>query len=308
MGVVYRGCLRFLLRSTAIKLLHPDKTTDEAIARFEREVQLTCQLNHPNTIAIYDYGRTPQGIFYYAMEYLDGINLDTFVHRHGPLPEGRVVHILKQICGSLAEAHTIGLVHRDIKPANIILCRRGGESDVAKVLDFGLVKAIDSDKEASLTSAGTVVGTPHYISPEAVDSAASIVDHRSDLYAVAAVGYFLVTGKPPFDGQSIVEICMHHIRTPPQSPSERLGRKMAADFEAVLLKGLEKRPLDRFQNAREFADALSHCAAAADWTHREADAWWHSLANAQRQTAHASHPAIPQPAGTIALNTISISG
>jgi eukaryotic-like serine/threonine-protein kinase len=273
MGVVYRGRHRMLRRPTAIKLLHPDKTTHEAIQRFEREVQLTCQLNHPNTIAIYDYGHTPEGIFYYAMEFLDGINLDTLITVHGPQPEGRVIHILRQVCGSLAEAHEIGLVHRDIKPANIILCCRGGENDVAKVLDFGLVKAVDSKKESTLTSAGTVLGTPLYMSPESIE-AGDEVDSKSDLYAVAAVGYSLLTGKPPFEGKSVVEICMHHARTPPTPPSERLGKPVSADLEAALLKGLAKKPAERFGTAREFADALGACAAASQWSNRQAGAWW----------------------------------
>jgi hypothetical protein len=273
MGVVYRGRHRMLRRPTAIKLLHPDKTTDATIARFEREVQLTCQLNHPNTIAIYDYGRTPEGIFYYAMEFLEGLNLDTLVSRFGPQPEGRVIHILRQVCASLAEAHDISLVHRDIKPANIILSRRGGECDVAKVLDFGLVKAVDSKKEASLTSAGAVIGTPLYMAPEAVDTPEK-VDGRSDLYAVAAVGYFLLTGTPPFEGESVIEICMHHAKTPPELPSERLKRPIAADLEAVLLKGLAKKPADRFATARDFAEALAACSTTGSWTSRQADAWW----------------------------------
>ena len=262
MGVVYRGRHRMLRRPTAIKLLHPDKTTDEAIARFEREVQLTCQLNHPNTIAIYDYGRTPEGIFFYAMEFLDGINLEALVNRFGPQPEGRVIHILRQICGSLAEAHEIGLVHRDIKPANIMLGCRGGESDVVKVLDFGLVKAVDAKKESSLTSAGAVIGTPLYMSPESIESPER-VDSRSDLYSVAAVGYFLLTGTPPFDGQSVIEICMHHSRTPPERPSERLKRPVSDDLEAVLLKGLAK------NSARSVCVRAGICGGACRLRHSE---------------------------------------
>ena len=277
MGVVYRGRHRLLRRPTAIKLLHPDKTTDETIARFEREVQLTCQLNHPNTIAIYDYGRTPEGLFFYAMEYLDGITLDALVTRFGPQPAGRVIHVLRQVCASLAEAHGIGLVHRDIKPANIILGCRGGEADVAKVLDFGLVKAVDAKKEGSLTSAGAVLGTPLFMSPEAIESPET-VDSRSDLYALAAVGYYLVSGHPPFEGASVVEICLHHARTPPRPPSEKLGRAIPADLENVLLKGLAKKPTERFATAREMASALATCADAVLWTHKSADAWWQTHA------------------------------
>src|SRR6185369_14300461 len=264
MGVVYRGRHRMLRRPTAIKLLHPDKTTDEAIARFERKVQLTCQLNHPNTIAIYDYGRTPEGIFFYAMEFLDGITLDALVARFGPQPEGRVIHILRQICGSLAEAHHIGLVHRDIKPANIMLGCRGGESDVIKVLDFGLVKAVDAKKESSLTSVGSVIGTPLYMSPESIENP-DRVDSRSDLYSVASVGYFLLTGTPPFDGKSVLEICMHHSRTPPMRPGERLKRSVSSDLEAALLQGLAKNPHDRFPSARAFAQTLAECEKSGDW-------------------------------------------
>ncbi|MGV2336039.1 MAG UNVERIFIED_CONTAM: serine/threonine protein kinase [Planctomycetaceae bacterium] len=166
MGVVYKGRHAMLRRPTAIKLLDVEKINAGSIARFEREVQITCQLNNPNTIAIYDYGRTPEGVFYYAMEYLDGINLENLVQVSGPLPESRVIHLLLQICGSLFEAHSKGLVHRDIKPANIMLNRRGGPPDVIKVLDFGLVKALDEKKQAGMTAANSLTGTPLYISPK----------------------------------------------------------------------------------------------------------------------------------------------
>ena len=273
MGVVYRGRHKLLRRPTAIKLLHPDKTTDETIARFEREVQLTCQLNHPNTVAIYDFGRTPEGTFFYAMEYLDGINLDVLVAQHGRQQVGRVIHILTQICGSLAEAHAIGLVHRDIKPANLMLGCRGGLFDVVKVLDFGLVKALDSQRQTALTSANVVMGTPNFMAPESFENPGA-VGPASDLYAVAVVGYFLLTGTPPFAGGSPIEICMHHVKTPPQPPSERVGAPLAASLEAVILRGLAKRIEDRFSSAREMADALAACAADHPWTQREAADWW----------------------------------
>ena len=276
MGVVYRAHHAMLQRPTAVKLLDVEKTTTETIARFEREVRLTSQLNHPNTIAVYDYGRTPEGIFYYAMELLDGVTLEELVDRFGPQPEGRVIHILRQVCGSLAEAHGIGLIHRDVKPANVILNRRGGVPDVVKLLDFGLVKAIDTQREAKLTTAGAMTGTPLYMSPEAVQRPHEI-DTRSDLYAVGAMGYFLVTGMPLFRGDSVIEICMHQVNTPPESPSKRLGAAVSADLEALLLKCLAKRPEDRPQTAAGLIDALGQLSAADAWTRADAEAWWREI-------------------------------
>jgi hypothetical protein len=304
MGVVYRGRHKLLRRPTAIKLLHPDKTTDDAIARFEREVQLTCQLNHPNTVAIYDFGRTPEGIFFYAMEYLEGLNLDTLVAQHGRQTEGRVIHTLTQICGSLAEAHAIGLVHRDIKPANLMLCRRGGMSDVVKVLDFGLVKAVDAQKQATLTAANVVMGTPNFMSPESFENP-DFVGPASDLYAVAAVGYFLLTGTAPFSGQSAIEICMHHVKTPPQPPSERVGVPINADLEGVLLRGLAKKPADRFSTAADFAEALAACVSASQWTARQADAWW--IAHSAGLTATQPIPGGPTTASVHQAATMEMT-
>ncbi|MEX0679368.1 MAG: protein kinase, partial [Pirellulales bacterium] len=214
MGSVYRARHAMLRRPTAVKLLEPAKTTETSVARFEREVQLTSQLNHPNTITIYDYGRTGEGIFYYAMEYLEGFSLDALVQRFGPLPDGRVIHILTQVCGSLVEAHAAGLIHRDIKPANIMLTRRGGVGDFVKLLDFGLVKAVDSQKMRTLTAADAITGTPLYIAPETVqDSEGS--DARSDLYSLGAVGYFLLTGRPVFDTGGVMEIMKAHVEKKP---------------------------------------------------------------------------------------------
>ena len=273
MGVVYRGRHAMLRRPTAIKLLGAEKTTDVSIARFEREVRLTSQLNHPNTIAVYDFGRTPEGIFYYAMELLDGINLDALVRGFGPLPAGRVVHLLSQLCGSLTEAHDLGLIHRDVKPANIMLCRRAGMCDVVKLLDFGLVKAVDANREAGLTSTDTITGTPLYLAPEAITDAES-VDARSDLYSLGAVGYFLLTGTTVFSGSSLMDLCRKHVDAPPQPPSERLGKPVDSDLEAVILRCLAKKPEDRFGSAEEMGEALSQCASAGTWTRVEARAWW----------------------------------
>ena len=273
MGTVYKAHHGMLRRATAVKMLDVDKVNDASIERFEREVQMTCQLNHPNTVAIYDYGRTPEDVFYYAMEFLDGIDLQTLCDTYGPQPEQRVIHILLQVCGSLYEAHSMGLVHRDIKPANIMLNRRGCEPDVVKVLDFGLVKAIDEQKQSSLTAATALTGTPLYMSPEAIQTPASI-DTRSDLYAVGAVGYFLVTGRPVFEAESIVELYQQHVKQPPVPPSERLGKEVSREFENALMACLDKSRARRPQTARDLAQLLRQCPTAGNWTAEEADAWW----------------------------------
>jgi hypothetical protein len=276
MGAVYRAHHAMLRRPTAVKLIDPDKTTDVSIARFEREVQLTSQLNHPNTIAIYDYGRTPEGVFYYAMELLDGLTLQTLVERFGPQHPSRVVNIMEQVCGSLIEAHAAGLIHRDIKPANIMINRRGGICDFVKLLDFGLVKALDGPRQSTVTVAPGLTGTPLYMSPEAIDKAWT-VDARSDIYALGAVGYFLLTGKPVFEGDNIVEICMRHVDTPPVPPSVRLGRPVPPELEAIILRCLAKSPADRPQSALELRRLLQRVKLSDDWTEDDASAWWQSV-------------------------------
>ena len=271
-GMVYRARHSLLRRPVAIKLLSPEMTNDGNIARFEHEVQMTSQLTHPNTIAIYDFGRTPEGLFYYAMEYLSGINLDQLVRRFGPQPEGRVIHVLRQVCGSLAEAHQIGLIHRDIKPANIVLTRRGGAYDMVKVLDFGVVRAvhIDSADKASLNA---IVGTPHFMSPEAIERPAS-VDARSDLYSVGALGYWLLTGKTLFDGEEVQELLKQQVQLVPPRVSERLGTLISADLEAVIASCLSKVTDQRPASADALEAALGACSSAKAWTLDDAGNWW----------------------------------
>lgn len=273
MGVVYKGHHSMLRRPTAIKLLHADKVNDTSIARFEREVQITCQLNHSNTIAIYDYGRTPEGVFYYAMEYLDGIDLQDLVNKYGTQSEARVIHILLQICGSLFEAHSQGLVHRDIKPANVMLNRRGCEPDVVKVLDFGLVKAVDRTEGSPANEGSSMSGTPLYMSPESIQ-APMTVDACSDIYAVGAVGYFLLTGKPVFEAANLVDLCQKHIEESPVPPSKRGNVKVSSQLEDAIMGCLEKSRAKRPQTARDLGILISKCAAASDWTIEEADRWW----------------------------------
>ncbi|HJQ80364.1 MAG TPA: serine/threonine protein kinase [Lacipirellulaceae bacterium] len=273
MGVVYKAQHAMLRRPTAIKMLDVDKVNEASMQRFEREVQITSQLNNPHTVAIYDYGRTPEGLFYYAMEYLDGIDLQSLVERYGPQPTPRVIHILQQVCSSLYEAHSLGLVHRDIKPANIMLNRRGGEPDVVKVLDFGLVKALDEEKRAGGTQQGSLTGTPLYMSPEAIEMPNS-VDARSDLYALGAVGYFMLTGGPVFDAENVMDLCKKHIATPPVPPSERSRTAIPPELESALMACLEKSRAKRPQTARDLSLLLSRSSEAAGWSIEEADAWW----------------------------------
>jgi hypothetical protein len=277
MGEVYRARHAFLRRPTAIKMLNPENVSADALARFEREVQLTSRLNHPNTIAVYDYGRTPQGVFYYAMEYLEGIDLEKLVQHYGALPEGRVVPILAQICGSLAEAHAIGLIHRDIKPANIILTARVGIPDFVKVLDFGLVKSIHADAAAGLTSADMVLGTPHYLAPEAIEQPDTITA-LADIYAIGAVGYFLLTGAPVFSGKTILDVCLKQVQVPPEPPSRRLGRALASDLEAIILRCLAKNAAERPASALGLMDELARCETAPGWSRADAEAWWSAFA------------------------------
>jgi eukaryotic-like serine/threonine-protein kinase len=273
-GMVYRARHALLRRPVAIKLLSPDMTNDTNTARFEHEVQMTSQLTHPNTVAIYDYGHTPEGIFYYAMEFLGGIDLDQLVRQFGAQPEGRIIHILRQVCGSLSEAHRIGLIHRDIKPANIVLTRRGGVCDLVKVLDFGLVKmARPAPGEVGRRDA--VVGTPHFMSPEAVAKPES-VDMRSDLYSLGAVGYWLLTGKTVFEHDTIEGLLDHHVKQPPLHPAERLRRPVSKDLAELLLRCLAKRPEERPASADDLDQALAACGAAGAWTSQDAEKWWQS--------------------------------
>jgi eukaryotic-like serine/threonine-protein kinase len=281
MGEVFKASHALLRRPTAIKLIDSRYVDPTTLRRFEKEVQLTSMLTHPNTISIYDYGRTHDGVFYYAMEYLEGLNLEQLVRADGPLPPGRVIHLLRQVCGSLGEAHSTGLIHRDVKPANIFLCCRGGSPDVIKVLDFGLVKDQRQGQEATLSATAAVAGTPLYMSPEAI-AAPSQVDARSDLYAVGAVGYFLLTGLPVFASDTVVEICAQHLHTAPVRPSERAGRPFPTDLEDILLRCLEKDPARRFPDALALSESLEASQHAKDWSEAQARQWWEQRAALSR--------------------------
>jgi eukaryotic-like serine/threonine-protein kinase len=274
MGVVYLAKHALLRRPTAIKLLPPGKAGSGAIKRFEREVQLTSQIEHPNVVNIYDYGRTPDGVFYYAMEYLDGFDLDRLVGKYGRLPPARVRHIVRQVAEGLAEAHAIKLIHRDVKPANIVVLNKGRQHDRVKVLDFGLVKEVKAKKmDPSLSNMGALVGTPLYLAPESI-TAPDKVDHRSDIYALGAVAYYLLTGGPFIKGRTMVEICAAHMYEKPESPSLRIGKPVPKSLETIILKCLEKSPDARPQSASELVDALDNAEGVEVWTNANARAAW----------------------------------
>jgi serine/threonine-protein kinase len=273
MGIVYRARHAMLRRGTAVKLLPPEKAGEQAVARFEREVQLTARLTHPNTVTVFDYGRTPEGVFYYAMELLEGASLEEIVSLDGAQPPARVVHVLEQVAGALSEAHGIGLIHRDIKPANIFLCEQGGEPDVPKVLDFGLVKEVRGAGDVGLTQADAITGTPLYMSPESIRDP-STMDGRSDLYALGAVGYFLLTGGHVFEAQTLVEVCGHHLHSAPVPPSQRPGLTVPPDLEAVLLDCLAKEPSRRPESAATLRQRLRSCQDFGGWSEGAAREWW----------------------------------
>ncbi|MBT8494439.1 MAG: serine/threonine protein kinase, partial [Deltaproteobacteria bacterium] len=270
MGTVYVAHHAMLRRPTAVKLLPPEKAGEANIARFEREVRLTARLTHPNTITIFDYGRTPEGVFYYAMELLDGATLQEVVELSGSQPVGRVVHVLRACAGALREAHSIGLIHRDIKPANIMLCKRGGALDVPKLLDFGLVKDIEQG-EVELSRADTITGTPQYLSPESIIDPER-VDGRSDIYALGAVGYFLLAGEHVFDGDSVVEVCSQHLHEQPTPPSERRGSEIPGELERTILSCLAKDPDERPSSAAELLRRLD--SIETRWSRSDAESWW----------------------------------
>ncbi len=311
MGVVYEARHALLRRPTAIKLLAPGVADERALTRFEREVQLTAALTHPSTIAIYDYGRTESRVFYYAMELLRGVNLQQLVSIDGPLPPGRVVHLLRQACGALAEAHAAGLIHRDIKPANLMVCVLGGIPDFLKVLDFGLVKDMGAGETVpaaagqvaveaapvAVSQDGSLLGTPLYLAPEGITNPGA-VDARLDIYALGAVAYFLLTREPPYTGSTALEIYAHQRRGPPPSPSGAAGIPIPPALAELVLACLAFKPETRPASAREVAGRLDACAGVDSWTEETAFAWWAERGAAVEIAARAARAAAGE-VGTI---------
>jgi serine/threonine-protein kinase len=265
----------------AVKLIRPEllgaKSPLEAaalVSRFQREAEATAALHSAHTVALHDFGVTPDGAFYYVMDLLDGLDLESLVRRFGPVPPERAVHLLLQACDSLGEAHAVGLIHRDVKPANMFACHWGLKWDFLKVLDFGLVKAIWSmGDDDHLTSDGVVTGTPAFMAPEVALGERSI-DARVDLYGLGCVGYWLLTGERVFTGRTPVEVLLHHVKTPPVPPSERLGQDVPADLERLVLQCLAKERDDRPPSAEWLAASLAETACAREWTPVRARAWW----------------------------------
>jgi eukaryotic-like serine/threonine-protein kinase len=274
MGEVYLAEHQMMKRPCAVKLIRPEKAGDpRMLARFEREVRATAKLSHWNSIDIYDYGRTPDGTFYYVMEYLPGHNIGEIVEDYGPIPPARTAFLLDQVCGALAEAHGIGLVHRDIKPANIFCAYRGGVFDVVKLLDFGLAKpTMEKSQDMQLTLAGTVTGSPLFMSPEQASGEDS-VDARSDIYALGAVMYYMLTGQPPFMSDNPLKVMIAHA-SQEVIPLRQINADLPAELEEVVLRCLEKDPEHRFQDVTALRSAIREIAFDDTWSSEQAAEWW----------------------------------
>jgi serine/threonine-protein kinase len=279
MGEVYRAQHRLLARPAAIKLIRPDmlgragaEDRRRIVQRFEREAQTISLLRSPHTVALYDYGITDDGALYYVMELLDGFDLDGFVRRFGAVPAVRAVHLLRQVCDSLAEAHDQGLIHRDVKPANVCICRRGRSADLVKVLDFGLVKALEAEADVAASGTMRLAGTPAFMAPE--QALGQVVDARADLYAVGCLAYFLLTGRHVFEGRTALEIVMKHASEAPSPPSASSELEIPRCLDAVVLRCLEKDPARRPPNADTLSRLLGEAVEGRAWSAEEARRWW----------------------------------
>jgi serine/threonine-protein kinase len=282
MGAVYRAEHRFLARQAAIKLIRPEvlgvRDAGEQrvlLARFRREAQTAARLRSPHTIELYDFGATENGSFYYVMELLDGVDLDTLVERHGPVPPERAISLVQQACLSLAEAHEAGLVHRDIKPSNLVATRMGVELDFLKILDFGLVKGHDRNDQTMLTQPHMTTGTPAFIAPE-LALAEPAIDGRADLYALGCVLYWLLTGQLVFPGGNPVKMMHQHVSDAPEAPSRRTELAIPPNLDALILRCLAKKPAERPATAMELHGLLEEVTLDRPWTAERARQWWNT--------------------------------
>jgi serine/threonine-protein kinase len=301
MGEVWRAEHHLLARPAAIKLIRPtasERQAEELRARFEREAQAIASLRSPHTIQLYDFGVTDEGSFYYVMELLDGFDLNTLVERFGPVPVDRALHLLSQVCHSLAEAHTRGLIHRDIKPANVFVCRYGREVDFVKVLDFGLVKPAGGEErttQVDLTAAHVARGTPAFMAPEQAIGDRP-VDTRADLYALGCLAYWLVTGQRVFEGHTALDTLVKHAHAAPRAPSQRTELSIPGSFDDLVLECLAKDPAARPQTADAVAERLAAISAEPAWTQARARDWWELHAPASPSTGFDLNQASPPAA------------
>lgn len=270
---VYLARHKLLKRPAAVKLLKPLASSDESIARFRREAELASTLSHPNTVAVYDYGIAGGGLFYYAMEYLEGISFADLVDRYGPVPAARAAFLLRQVCASLAEAHAKGIVHRDIKPQNLMVCETGGRREVVKVLDFGLVKRLDHADTRDLTGSLAVLGTPLYMAPERLRDP-GVLDVRSDLYSVGAVAFWLLTGRRLFETRTEHDLTYHVLHVTPPRAAAAAPRPVPAALDELVARCLAKNPEERPASAQAVAAVLDEVLAAHSWTEADIAAWW----------------------------------
>lgn len=306
MGVVYEAEHQRLRRPTAIKVLRPEKTAEHNLVRFEREARLTASLCHPNTVSVYDYGRTPGGTFYYAMEYIEGIDLDMLVRHDGPQHPGRVIQILLQICGSLAEAHAVGLIHQDIKPANIFLCERAGMVDMVKVLDFGLVRRFSRAEGAEgrtsmIAPQQDFVGTPHFVAPEALLGDGE-VDGRTDLYSLGCVAHFLLTGAAPFTGNTVLEVLGQHLHATAKPFAQKARWPISQALEQVILRCLGKARVQRPGDSATLYSLLQQCPEACAWDQDHGRSWWAERGEALKSRvadARAAEAAMPSSGSVV---------
>jgi serine/threonine-protein kinase len=280
MGEVWRASHKLLRRDAAVKLVIPDLVSrmgpsqrQHLRQRFEQEAQAIATLQSPHTVSLYDFGASDEGSLYYVMELLDGVDAETLVEQYGSQPAGRVVSLLRQVCESLEEAHDLGMVHRDIKPSNVFVCRLGKRADFVKVLDFGLVKALETPGQPRLTMYGETSGTPAFMAPEQVRSETDI-DGRADIYGLGCVAYNLLTGTLVFDASTSMSMAVAHLEQQPEPPSRRTEVPVPASLERIVMTCLEKKPEHRPQSAAELAALLDECTDITPWTRADADRWW----------------------------------
>jgi serine/threonine-protein kinase len=279
-GNVFAARHDLLKRPTAVKLLKPTRATDEMVARFEREAQLASQLSHPNMVEIYDYGHSAEGNLYYAMEFLEGETIGKLVLQGGPMPVARVLHLMRQVCAGLAEAHGKGMVHRDVSPTNLMVCRYGGEYDFVKILDFGLVKNIAVAEEQPITRTLRILGTPLYMAPERLRDPAD-VDARADIYALGAVAFFVLTGRRMFETEDDLALTSRILNEVPPRLSQVATQPIPEALDLLIAACLEKAREDRPQRVGEVSDVLEALAVRQRWTRRQAEAAWAARPGAQ---------------------------